>query len=327
LESLLTSLLPMRHRSFVFRYAFSTALLLLSTALRLGLGSRVPDESYILFIPAVFLSALLFDRAVGYWATALATLLAAGVFMQPYFSLIIQPDDTIPLVLFIVTCIGLVEITDALRRVLDRVSAAEQENALLLRELDHRTRNNLQMMASVLALQASGSRDPQVQDALNGAVARVQVIARAHESLQQRGTLENVQLDRFLENLCGSLGELLRDIRPIAITVEADPIGVPTRVAVAVGLLANELVTNAFKYAFPNGAGGTIQVLLRQNSEGRAELAILDDGVGFSAEAPQGLGTRLTSLLARQLNGTIERRVPKTGSMTVVSFPLGELRA
>jgi two-component sensor histidine kinase len=268
------------------------------------------------------LSALLFNRAVGYWATALATLLAFGVFTEPYFSLVIHPDDVIPLALFVGTCIGIVEMTDALRRVLDRISAAEQQNDLLLRELDHRTRNNLQMIASVLAMQASSSTDQHVRDALRSAVARVQVIARAHETLQQKGTIESVQLDLFLQNLCANLGELLRDVRPIAVKVEADPISVPSRVAVAIGLLVNELVTNAFKYAFPNDHGGSIQVLLRRRGGDCAELVVTDDGIGFPDNLPQGLGTRLTSLLVHQLNGTLERRAAAKGSVTVISCPL-----
>jgi two-component sensor histidine kinase len=325
MEGLVARLLPLRLQPFLVRSAISTAIVLMSALLRMGLHPHLQDHSFILFVPAVFLSSLLFDRPTGYWATMLATVMAIGVFTEPYYRFVVREDDVIPLALFVGTCVGLVEVTEALRRVLERVMRAEQENALLLQELDHRSRNNLQMIASVLTLQASSSTEPAVQAALKGAVARVRVIARAHNRLQKQDSLGEVRLDEYLDDLCQALGEVLRDVQPIAVIVAAEPLQVPTSVAIPVGLLANELVTNAFKYAFPGDLVGTIRVSLRQSGSGWAELVVEDDGAGYAPNGQEGLGTRLTMLLARQLNGTIERGAVEAGCRVVARFPIASL--
>ena len=251
-------------------------------------------------------------------------LLSVGLFTEPYYSLVVREDDVIPLALFLATCVGITEVTEALRRVLDRTTRAEQENSLLLQELEHRTKNDLQMVASVLGLQANTHADTAVKAALRSAVGRIQVIARAHDRLQRRDPVATVRTDDYLRDLCHDLGELLRDVRPIAVSVEAERIELPTSVAVPLGLLTNELVTNAFKYAFPDDRGGTIRVSLRRADATWAELSVADDGVGCSGEPRQGLGTMLTALLSRQLGGTIAREATGPGCRVVVKFPLDQ---
>jgi two-component sensor histidine kinase len=179
------------------------------------------------------------------------------------------------------------------------------------------------MVASVLGLQANSHADQGVQAALRSAVGRIQVIARAHDRLQRRDPVAVVRTDQYLRDVCHGLGELLRDVRPIAVTVEAEPIELPTSVAVPLGLLTNELVTNAFKYAFPHDHGGTIRVSLKRVDSTWAELSVVDDGVGYSGGARQGLGTRLTTLLSRQLSGTIAREPADPGCRVTIRFPLG----
>jgi two-component sensor histidine kinase len=114
----------------------------------------------------------------------------------------------------------------------------------------------------------------------------------------------------------------LRDVRPIVVSVDAEHIELPTSVAVPLGLLTNELVTNAFKYAFPGDRGGTIRVSLKRVDTVCAGLSVSDDGVGCSGSPRQGLGTRLTALLSRQLGGTIARDAAGPGCRVLVTFPL-----
>lgn len=133
-----------------------------------------------------------------------------------------------------------------------------------------------------------------------------------------------VRTDDYLRDLCHGLGELLRDVRPIAVSVEVERIELPTSVAVPLGLLTNELVTNAFKYAFPHDRGGLIRMSLKWVDTARAELIVADDGVGYSGEPRPGLGTRLTTPFARQLGGTIAREIDDPGCRVVVNFPLGQ---
>jgi two-component sensor histidine kinase len=322
MERVVSHLLPLRRQAWWVRYGGTTVLVALATILRMGLDGSLHDYSFYLFVPAIFVSALLLGHGPGYYALAVSIVLSVGLFLEPFFRLVVHEDDAIPLVLFVATSIGIVEVTEALRRVLDRTSRAEQENALLLEELEHRTKNDLQMIASVLTLQASSAADANVQEALRSAIGRIQVVARAHERLQRRDPAALVQVDEYIRDLCQGLGELLRDIRPIAVTVDADKMQLPTSVAVQLGLLTNELVTNSFKYAFPNGRGGTIRVTLKAVDETTAQLSVIDDGVGSVDESRQGLGTRLTTLLSRQLGGRITRDTAAPGCRVVVRFPV-----
>ena len=322
MEGFVLRLLPLRGQPPWLRYSGSTLLVGLAALLRTGLHRHLHDYSFYLFVPSVFIAALLFGRGAAYWAIALSTLLSIGLFTEPYYSLIVREDDVIPLALFLATCVGIAEVTEALRRVLDRTTRAEQENALLLQELEHRTKNDLQMIASLLGLQANSHSDGAVKAALKSAVSRVQVVAQAHDRLQRRDPAAMVRTDDYLRDLCHGLGELLRDVRPIAVSVEAERIELPTSIAVPLGLLANELVTNAFKYAFPDDRGGTIRVILKRVDATWAELRVIDDGVGCTGEPRQGLGTRLTALLARQLGGTIAREAAGPGCRVVVRTPL-----
>ncbi len=322
MEELVVRLLPLRRLPFWLRYSGSTLLVGTATLLRMGLHGSLHDYSFYLFLPAVFLSAFGFGRGAAYWAIGLSLVLSVGLFTEPYYSLVVRHDDVIPLVLFLATCVGITEVTEALRRVLDRTARAEQENGLLLQELEHRTKNDLQMVASVLGLQANSHTDPAVKAALKSAVGRIQVIAQAHERLQRRDPGAVVRTDDYLRDLCHGLGELLRDVRPIVVSVDAERIELPTSVAVPLGLLTNELVTNAFKYAFPDNRGGTIRVSLKRVDTVCAELSVSDDGIGCSDSPRQGLGTRLTALLSRQLGGTIARDTASPGCRILITFPL-----
>ena len=161
-------------------------------------------------------------------------------------------------------------------------------------------------------MQARSQKDPRLQEAFGQALARVRVIANAHDRLQPGGKQGLVNLRDYLEDLCRNLGESLRDVRPVAVRVDAEPITVGPEKATPIGLIVNELVTNAFKYAFPDGRGGAIDVALRRLERDEVELTVRDDGVGCTTPL-EGLGSRLTRLLAQQLGGTITREPAHPG--------------
>ena len=123
-----------------------------------------------------------------------------------------------------------------------------------------------------------------------------------------------------MEELCRDLSEALVGDRPVALAVRADPVDLPGASAVVVGLVVNELVQNALKYAFPRDRAGRVDIELRRNG-GRCALIVSDDGVGMPADGRSGSGGRLVDGFARQLRGTLERR-SGAGLSVRLDFPL-----
>jgi two-component system, sensor histidine kinase PdtaS len=200
----------------------------------------------------------------------------------------------------------------------DKIRESLREKEVLLREIHHRVKNNLQVISSLLNLQARHLRDPAARTIFAQSQNRVQAIALVHEKLYQSRDLSRIQFDEYVQtlvsNLCHSLGAAERDISP---SVEVGGITLAVDVAIPCGLIINELVTNSLKHAFPNRRGGCIQILLRRSGSDRLELIVQDDGVGL----PSGLDPRQTPSLgldlvftfAEQLGATVDvRRHPGT---------------
>ena len=190
-----------------------------------------------------------------------------------------------------------------LRTALARAAAAEQAQTLLLEELRHRTKNDLAMVVSMLSMQARLKTNTETRAALEKAIGRIQAIASAHEYFQPREAGGGVEMAAYLGNLCGHLGDGLRDLRPIAVRVDAAEVYLPAEQAAPLGLIVNELVTNALKHAFPQDRAGTIDVSLK--AEGALTLCVKDNGIGCPIDRREGLGSRLTRLLAQQLGAQI----------------------
>ncbi|CUT12620.1 sensory transduction regulatory protein [Bradyrhizobium sp.] len=324
MENLLVSLLPKEQYSVAVRYAATLLIVGVATLLRLSLSDELQHYPVLLFFPAVFLSALLFDRGSGFFATIVSAVVAAYLFIAPSESFEIDIREFVPLSIFIVTGFTISAVTEALRQAIQKLARSETQKSLLLEELSHRTKNDLFMVSSVLTLQARAQSDPNVRAALQAAVARVAVIARAQERLRGDNDGGSVEMAAYLEDLCRTLGDMLRDVRPIAVLVSADKLEVNSSDAVSIGLIVNELVTNAIKYAFPDDRGGTVKVTLAQTGGG-VELVVEDDGVGCPPEPSPGDGSRLVRLLAAQMQGDLSRDPRHAGCKTVVRLPIRRL--
>jgi two-component sensor histidine kinase len=177
-----------------------------------------------------------------------------------------------------------------------------RETLDLLHEVDHRVKNNLQLIASLIQLQARRTADPSAQQALRAVLERVNAVTTVHRRLFQ-GDVQRFAVADFLRDLCGDLAAAAgRD--DIEFALDLEPVELPAASAAPFALIANELIGNALKHAFAPGSRGRITVTLCE--EARAcVLVVADDGAGLS-DAPPGFGLSLVRLLCQQLHADLD---------------------
>jgi two-component sensor histidine kinase len=204
----------------------------------------------------------------------------------------------------------------------DRYAALAAERELLLREVNHRVGNSLQIIASLLHLQANSAAQEDVKAALTNAMGRVAAVAQVHRRLYTSQDLKSVVLNQYLDSLLEDLRRSAEGNRMSRLTLEAEPIEIDPDRAVAIGIIVNELVMNAVKYAYPDGAG-PIHVELAAQGE-YVLLSIADNGVGLSAKSDPrstGMGQRIVSAMASKLDASVERDPDHPGTRMVLKFP------
>ena len=172
---------------------------------------------------------------------------------------------------------------DEVRASRDRYAALAAEREVLLREVNHRVGNSLQIIASLLHLQANSSPEEGVKTALTNAMGRVAAVAQVHRRLYTSHDLKSVLLNQYLEALLEDLRRSAEGNRMSRLDLKAEPVEIDPDRAVAIGIIVNELVMNAVKYAYPDGPG-PIHVELAIHG-GDIELSITDDGVGLNARS------------------------------------------
>ncbi len=203
-----------------------------------------------------------------------------------------------------------VELTER-ERAEARIRSSLAEKDVLLQEVHHRVKNNLQIVSSLLELQSSQLQDTAAKAMLKDSRYRVRSMALVHERLYQTENLADIALSEYVEQLCADLRtSYLAHSKGVEIEVEVADVSLDVDRAIPCGLIINELVSNAFKYAFPGGNEGTISVHLERVGDGNLELTVSDDGSGippdFDLEQPSTLGLQLVSALVVQLKGTID---------------------
>jgi two-component sensor histidine kinase len=223
-------------------------------------------------------------------------------------------DSSLDFSLFVVI------VGEGMRKALERQVAAQEESELLLQEQGHRIKNDLAIASSLIALQARAHKDRTVRAALESAVARLHVLAQSHDHLRITTGDHVTDMQEYLSDVCWKLGEALRGIRPIAVEVDADRVVTNTQKATRIGLIVNELVTNALKHAFPDDGAGTVWVKVRRTPT-ELTLVVEDNGIGCPEEAKDGLGSRLTRLLVQQLGGTMTRESATPGCRITITIP------
>ena len=298
----------------VIRYGVSLLLVLLTFALRFGMEDRAGPYGFVLFIPAIMASSLMFDRGSGVLALAASIALVAlilpwGANSGAHISAIAS---------FAVVGMAVVLVSEGLHRALERAYKAERDKDLLLKEMTHRVKNKFAMILSIIGLQARKAT-PETRGTLEAVAGRIRVIANVHEHLQLARHQELIDMSTYLMDLCRSLEDAMRELRPVTVSVAAERIMMRPEHALSIGLITNELVTNAYKYAFTDGRIGHVDVRLAQTS-GNVELSVADNGVGCPEKPPAGLGTRLVELLASQLAGSVRRDQVAQGCKFTITF-------
>jgi PAS domain S-box-containing protein len=193
-----------------------------------------------------------------------------------------------------------------------RTLASLKEKEVLLQEIHHRVKNNLQIIASLLSLQSGYIRDPLTLMQFQESQDRIRSMALIHEMLYQSETLGTVDLAEYVQALVNTLVRSYSANANVRLELQLVPMKVGIDTAIPVGLMLNELVTNALKYAFPNGHAGRLVVALSAESAGPMRLRVEDDGVGmkpdFQFDQATTLGLRLVRMFAKQLRAEVTWR-------------------
>jgi len=208
-----------------------------------------------------------------------------------------------------------------LQQVNERLRASLAERESLLQEIHHRVKNNLFVIDSLLHLQGEAFPDPRLRAVLEETSRRIHAIADIHQLLYASKDLGNVDLKAYAQRLARSLADVYQPSRRVRHVVEGATLRLDLRRAVPVGLILNELVTNALKHAFPGEREGTVTITLVVEN-GLIDLRVADDGVGLPDPMPKdSLGVYLVRILSEQLGGTAA--YDRTSGTTVrVRFPL-----
>ncbi len=202
---------------------------------------------------------------------------------------------------------GITDKKEAERQLIERL----RENEVLLKEVHHRVKNNLQIISSILNLQtAYVGHDPRMLDLIRESQDRIRSMSFIHESLYQNKTFSSVDLSTYIDRLARNLVlsyslsgkvELRTDLQRVELVLDQ---------AIPCGLILNELISNALKHGYPDGAAGVITIALSSH-DGRVTVEVADDGiglpVGFDAERDSNLGLQLVATLSEQLDARLER--------------------
>lgn len=213
------------------------------------------------------------------------------------------------------------DVTDR-RRAQEALERALDDKTVLLREVNHRVKNSLQLVSGLLNLQVAAAGDETIRHHLRDAAHRISAVAQVHQRLYRADQFRSLDFGSFLTELCGDLAKGAGGPKAIVLEVDAGSLELPVDHAVPLGLIANELVTNAIKHG---KAATKVRVSLSRRAGG-LRLTVADQGpglpAGFDPGRSPGLGMRIVSALTRQLCGSIEIPAVGTGARFEISIPL-----
>lgn len=323
---------PQGRHTLLVQVVFGLLVTGLFIAIRAVIDAIAPAAGpFSLGFPAILI-ATLFGRWQAGLITGVLTLLYSWYFIQPVQnSFLLKSDaDVGRLVLATLNYAAVLVIAELFRRAVRRATQERDREIakrdLFLEEFDHRVKNNFTLVAALLDMQRRRAGNLETQEALASALNRVDSIARAHRHLYRGGTVSHGDVDMalYLEELSTALAEALFLRGAITLDCTCDHAAIPRDRAVSIGLIVNELVTNAAKHAFAGRESGRIEIRFEAAPSGWT-LVVCDDGVGLP-EAPGttrkdgGLGQKLVDSFVRQARGTATIDTGPEGTKVTVTL-------
>ena len=278
---------------------------------------------FTLFITCVCIITLLFGRPSGFLAVAVSAPLGA-LFFRPVGTLqLTRAFDLFQIECYVGLTVCAILVLDQVRRALilfaetnAKLQEESTQKTLQLREVAHRVANNFASLDALIRQRAMASKDPKIQFAFEQASDLVHVVARLNHRLSMAANDSKVDSGVFVSDLCGDLQACARD--GVRIECNAESHDLALAMAVPLGLIINELVTNAFKYAFPGERAGRIVIGFSRDG-GHYDLVVEDNGIGMTnAIKGSGLGLHLLQGFSRAIDGKID--ISSTSSGTCVSL-------
>jgi PAS domain S-box-containing protein len=231
-----------------------------------------------------------------------------------------QPGNKVQQIL-----LAIEDITERVRLEREHAIAGERIG-MLLQELTHRVKNSLQIIAAMVSIEARSHKSGEGKAALERVSHRINALGHLYSKLSQADTIEAVDVAIYLDELCHDLIASVNEEGDTSIVLKTDIDNalLPTDRAIPIGLIVNELVTNAVKYAFPSDTKGTVLVTLKR-APGELRLTVADDGQGADPRrADSGLGGRLVERFAQQLGGQLKRESNSRGTTVYLILPSRE---
>jgi len=325
----MSQVLPATQRwSLRIRLTITAVVLAATCLLQIPLERDVPGEPFLLFLLAVIGTTLGFGARVGFVSVGASTVLSL-LFFEPIGSLRLHhTSDFIKIELYAILAGGCVIAFTSLANALiaaransEALNRLEENKSILLREMAHGVANNFASLSGLISMKSASISDSKAKSILDEAIEQIEVMACVHRLLRTGNQEVSLDSEAFFHELCGDLKASMARGRPISIECNVNSRPLFMDQAVPLGLIVNELVTNAIKHAFPDSRAGRIRVGLEARKD-QLHLSVQDDGTGFDDHCKVGEGQDLVRGLSRQLGGDLRVESTNSGSTFLLTIPL-----